>query len=266
MISSIIFFTPFLFLSVFLTPNQEEEIEISAQFNQPEIEIISIYDNYKVNEALKTDWGFASLIKTPEEQVLFDTGGNSEILLSNMEKLDIDPKSIDKIFLSHIHKDHTGGLEGLLDENNKVMVYAPKSFPDKFKEMVQGKGAELTEIYGAMKITDFAYSTGELSGPPAEQAIILDSKKGIIVMTGCAHPGIVKIIKQAKKVMNKDQVFMVLGGFHRPPKAAVQEFRKINVQKTAPSHCTGGKVIKAFKEEYKNACFEYGAGKRIVIK
>ena len=85
----------------------QPEIPIEPEKGEkPEITLISVYDNYQVNPELKTAWGFATIIKTPNELILFDTGGSSEILLFNMEKLGINPASIKKIVISHIHGDH----------------------------------------------------------------------------------------------------------------------------------------------------------------
>ncbi|RLI53182.1 MAG: hypothetical protein DRO93_13975, partial [Candidatus Thorarchaeota archaeon] len=66
----------------------------SKKEEKPEITLISVYDNYQVDPELKTVWGFATIIKTPQELILFDTGGNSDILIFNMKKLGINPVSI----------------------------------------------------------------------------------------------------------------------------------------------------------------------------
>jgi len=131
----------------------------SEKEEEPEITLISVYDNYRVNTELKTAWGFATIIKTPKEIILFDTGGNSEILLSNMEKLGIDPSSIKKVVISHIHGDHIGGLEGFLERNNNVTVFIPTSFPQSIKNMIIQKGAKFVEISAPRKISDFIYTT-----------------------------------------------------------------------------------------------------------
>ena len=231
----------------------------------PEVTLISVYDNYQVRSDLKASWGFATVIKTPKDTILFDTGGSSEILLFNMEKLGIDPLSIKKVVISHVHGDHVGGLEGFLERNSNVTVFIPASFPQSIKDMIVNKGAELVEVSGPMEISDSVYSTGELYGPPVEQALIIDSEKGLIVITGCAHPGIVKIVKKAKELLGKE-VYLVVGGFHHPPVSVVEEFRELGVKKVAPSHCTGDRVREAFKEEYKEDFIEYGVGKIIEIK
>ena len=72
---------------------------VQAEEEKPEMTLISIYDNCQVDPELKTAWGFATIIKTPQELILFDTGGNSEILLFNMGKLSINPSSIKRKIL-----------------------------------------------------------------------------------------------------------------------------------------------------------------------
>jgi len=120
-----------------------------------------------------------------------------------MKKLGINPSSIKKVVISHIHSDHLGGLEGFLERNSNVTVFIPKSFPQSIKNMIIQKGAKFVEISAPRKISDFVYTTGELYGPPEEQTLIIDSKRGLIIITGCAHPGIVNIVKRAKELMKK---------------------------------------------------------------
>lgn len=267
--TKILLIIPILLFSLLHCGNNEETKKsafiVKQAVQAKEITIISVYDNYKVKPGLKTAWGFATLIKTSEEQILFDTGGNADVLLSNMKKLKIAPESIDKVFLSHKHGDHVGGLKGFLEQNNNVTVYIPGSFPNSIKKMILKQGAEYTEISGPQKISKSAYSTGELTGPPTEQSLVINTKKGIVVITGCAHPGIVRIVAKAKEIMKADRVFLVGGGFHKPSLSTIQKFREIKVQKAAPSHCTGDKVRKAFEEEYGEDFIEYGVGKQIIV-
>ena len=244
----------------------QSETSVGLKEEKPEIILISVYDNYQIDPNLTTAWGFGSLIKTPQELILFDTGGDSEILLSNMEKLGVNPVSIKKVVISHSHSDHIGGLEGFLEKNNKVAVFIPSSFPQSIKNMILQKEAKFVEVSGSRKISDFVYTTGELYGPPKEQSLIIDSKKGLIVITGCAHPGIVNVVKRAKELIKRDKVYLVLGGFHHPPLSCVEEFKKLQVEKVAPSHCTGDLVREAFRKEYGEDFIEYGVGKIIEIK
>jgi 7,8-dihydropterin-6-yl-methyl-4-(beta-D-ribofuranosyl)aminobenzene 5'-phosphate synthase len=238
---------------------QQEQVTLQ------EVSLISVYDNYQVKPELKTAWGFGSVIKTAEEVLLFDAGGDSGILLFNMKKMNIDPQSIHKVIISHIHGDHLGGLEGFLKKSSNVTVFIPSSFPDSVRKMITTRGAKFIDVSGPEKISDFAFSTGELSGPPREQSLIINSKKGLLVMTGCSHPGIVNIVKKTKEIFPELKIHLAIGGFHHPPVAVVKGLRELGVEKVAPSHCTGDHVIEAFRNEYKSDFIKYGVGKIIKI-
>jgi len=234
-------------------------------------EIIIVYDNNPFNEELKTEWGFSCLIRGFEKTILFDTGGSSETLLSNMKKLEIDPAEIDIIFLSHAHGDHTGGLEGFLNINNKVEVWVPETFSTKFKDKIKEKGAILREVKGPQQIIENVYTTGVLGTWIKEQSLILKTGKGLIVITGCAHPGITLIVSKAKEVV-KGNVYLVLGGFHmagfskREIEKVIYDFKDLGVQKAAPCHCSGKETIILFEKEYGENFIKAGAGKVIEIK
>ena len=246
---------------------QKQELEIKEEDGKTkEVTLISVYDNYQVNPKLRTAWGFGCVVKTSKELLLFDTGGNSEILLFNMEKMDIDPKWISTIMISHIHGDHVGGLEGFLEKNSNVTVFIPRAFPKSITDMITNQKAKFVKVSEPRKISDFIFSTGELYGPPEEQSLVINSNKGLIIVTGCAHPGVIPIVKKAKEMFPEEKLYLVIGGFHHPPMGVVKEFRELGVNKVAPSHCTGDPVREAFREAYKKDFIEYGVGKIIKIK
>lgn len=218
-----------------------------------EISLVTVYDNYQVKPELKTGWGFSCLVKMSEQSILFDTGADSSTLFSNMKKLKIDPKSIDFVFISHMHGDHTGGLQDLLKLNEDLKVYTPDLF------------SEPTRIFKNV------YSTGWLGDWTKEQSLILNTEKGLVVITGCAHPGIINIIKKSKDML-KGEVYLVLGGFHLSGNSdselrkIIDDFRRLEVQKAAPCHCSGDRCRELFKQEYKNNFIENGVGKIIEIQ
>jgi len=243
------------------------ELQVSSvEKEKVGVTLISVYDNYQVDPELKLNWGFGCLVKLEKGNILFDTGGSSSILLFNLKKMKVDPRQVDKIIISHIHGDHVGGLKGFLKENGNVTVYIPASFPDSIRKEIESYGAEYKDIKEPEKISEGIFSTGELGTWIKEQSLIVSTEKGLIVITGCAHPGVVNIVKKAKEMFPEEKVYLVLGGFHHPPMAVVKQFRELGVKKVAPSHCTGDPVREAFREEYKEDFIEYGVGKIIEIK
>ena len=131
--------------------------------------------------------------------------------------------------------------------------------------------AEVIEVTRGIKISEDIYSTGEMGRSIREQSLIIDTAQGLVVVTGCAHPGIVEIVDQAHGMFAKP-VNLVLGGFHLGSKnkneigTILQDFRRIGVQQVAPSHCTGERAIAMFAEEYGEDYIQAGAGKVFVQK
>ena len=232
------------------------------------LEITVVYDNNPYKEGLETAWGFSCLVRGTEKTILFDTGGDGSRLLKNMGKLGIPPEEIDVIVLSHIHGDHVGGLRSVLERNPDVIVYLPKSFPDEFKSDVKGYGAKAVEVREPSNIFENVYSTGELGTWIKEQSLIIKVEKGIIVITGCAHPGIVEIVKRAKDLV-KDDVLLVMGGYHLGGKGKgeieeiIKGFKKLGVRYVGPCHCIGDKARQLFEQEYQENYIDMGVGKVI---
>ncbi len=230
--------------------------------------ILVIYDNRTTREDLTPGWGFSAFIELPERRILFDTGANGRTLLTNMERLKLDPATIDTVFLSHPHGDHTGGLEGLLRVNPRLTIYLGRSFSWGFKKALERSGTEPVEITGAKQLFDGVYTTGELGAVLKEQSLIIETKKGLFVTTGCAHPGIVRIAKAAAEQLNK-KIDLLLGGFHlggtRQAKiySIIDSLQKLGVSRVGPCHCTGDGAIELFKRAYKEDFIEVGVGSRI---
>ena len=238
--------------------------------SQAKVTLITLYDNYQHDPDLKTGWGFSCLVKAGGNNILFDTGADSPTLLDNMKKLEIDPKDINMIVLSHIHGDHTGGLLGILEMNSELTLYLPKSFPNDFKKGVESYKAKVVEVGDPMVISEGVSTTGELGTWIKEQSLIVKTTKGLVVITGCAHPGIVDILREVKNITGED-IYLVLGGFHLSGAGdselnkIVNSFRELGVKKVAPCHCSGDRTRELFKEEYKEDFISNGVGKVIEI-
>jgi len=133
------------------------------------MKVTIIYDNTTSRADLEADWGFSALVEAKGRKILFDTGANGRILLSNMQKLKINLKEIEDVFISHLHWDHTGGLSSFLGVNNQVKLWIPSYFP-------QAKNAkEVFEVKKPTRLYEGIYSTGELEG--IEQSLCVETKK-----------------------------------------------------------------------------------------
>ena len=263
-------------LTIFPTHKEGRKGQIVlAEENTPtaaakDISITVSYDNNPYKERLITAWGFSCVIRGTEKTILFDSGGDGSILLTNMEELGINPKEIDLVVLSHIHGDHVGGLPSFLENNPEVVVYLPKSFPRGFKDGVKEYGAKIVEVQGPLKICQGVYSTGELGTWIKEQSLIIHTEKGLIVITGCAHPGIVKIVDKAKDLVKND-VLLVMGGFHLGGESKgeieniVSSFRKLGVSYVGPCHCSGDAARQLFKEQYGENFINIGVGRVVTM-
>lgn len=224
-----------------------------------------IFNNVSLDKHLRTSWGFSCLIEGKDKTILFDTGGDGNILLGNMKQMNIDPISVDTVFLSHIHADHTGGLEALLRQNPHVSVWLPESFPGSFKDMIKSYGAKVKSVRKPTQILERVHSSGEMGDRIIEHALILETSGGLVIITGCAHPGIVNVVRKAKE-LSKGQIYLVMGGFHLAGMSderigsIIGMFKEMGVKKVAPSHCTGEKAIAFFREAWGDNFIEGGLG------
>jgi len=230
-----------------------------------EIVLPVVYDNNPFDERVETAWGFGCVIQGLSRTILFDTGGNGDLLLSNMRKLGIEPELIDAVVISHAHHDHCGGLEAFLRQNHDVTVYLPQSLDRGLKKAVRNSGAELVDVRERIELYEGAYSTGELGSRIREQSLVIKTAAGPVLLTGCAHPGIVTIVREAQKQLG-EQVYMALGGFHLSGASAgevrqiVNEMKAAGVQAVGPCHCSGDVARSIFEEAYGESFFPVGVG------
>ena len=248
----------------------ETPVPVASQKEPTEmITLTVLYDNNAYNANLTTAWGFSCLIERAdssgaEATILFDTGGQGDLLLSNMNALNKDPQAITTVILSHNHSDHTGGLSRLLQQGLQPAVYVPTSFPASTKHQIRA-AAELVEVDAPTEIARGIWTTGQVGGPIPEQALVVETAEGWIVITGCAHPGIVEMVRAAKQATG-GKIRLAMGGFHlgsaseREIARIIEELQALGVQRAAPMHCTGDAARQQFAAAFDEACDLVGVG------
>ena len=227
-----------------------------------------VYDNTAL-KGFKSDWGFSCLIS---DTILFDVGEEYKIFNYNANKLHIDFSKIKIIILSHKHKDHIGSLKELLKHTNNVeSIYCLSDTKSRIKTYVNKSKIKIISINNFEEITDNIFSTGKMNAKYKgykllEQSLIIQNGNKIGIVTGCAHPGILDIIKKVKQEMKTDSIEFVLGGFHlfrktdKEIKEIAKEIKNLNVKKAAPCHCSGDKAKIIFKEIFKVNYIDTHAG------
>jgi len=231
------------------------------------VRLTIVYDNNAFDVRLRTAWGFACLVEVGGMTVLFDTGGDGAILMQNMAVLGIDPDVIDVVVLSHIHADHVGGLEALLSSNDHLVIYVPESFSSEIARRA-GERAQVVPVGGPQEIVEGVHTTGEMGTAIVEQSLILETGRGLVVVTGCAHPGIAEIVRRATEM---GEVDLVVGGFHLSGRSwsdiqgIVEELMALGVRRVAPCHCTGAEATAAFEAAYGTEFIPCGVGTVITI-
>jgi len=201
----------------------------------------------KVGEAgFISGQGFSTLIYNyfSDSFLLFDTGSDGESLIHNIEKCGVEISAIKKVIISHNHAEHSGGLEELYNRKHDIEIYVPTeiliTYNRKYSKSKVIGVSELTEIDTNI------YSTGQLGTYLKEQALFLKTYEDeIIIIVGCAHPGLDEIITMAKSI---GPIKAIIGGLHN-----LRNFISLqNIEFIGPCHCTQNLdlIKQRFPEQY----------------
>jgi 7,8-dihydropterin-6-yl-methyl-4-(beta-D-ribofuranosyl)aminobenzene 5'-phosphate synthase len=279
---------------------------VASQSGVARAQITILYDAFGKTSVLKKDWGYAALIEYGGKRILFDTGNNPGILRSNTEAMDIDLARLDFVVMSHRHGDHMGGMAHLLTVNPRVKIYAPKEsfgvygadLPSSFyrkdstlladQRYFDGTPPEILRFGSAWpdanlhlidKTTQIApdlHLISRVSDKPGtlelrELSLAINTPYGLVLVVGCSHPGIDKIVEDASAI--NPRIHLITGGFHLVVSSdaeierIVQSLREtFKVEYIAPGHCTGEPAFKALRKTYEDHCVQAGLGTTIAFE
>ncbi len=256
--------------AVTTTPVTSAEASTSASTSpRAPVTFTVLFDDHAARPGVQAGHGFSCLVSGLEKTVLFDTGSHGDILLSNMKALMIEPGQIDAVVISHGHGDHTGGLVEFLGQNPAVSVYHPATCTGAFVRAAAEAGAALAPVEAAVAVCAGLFVTRP-SGDPCESALLVETTRGRVLLTGCAHPGIVEMVKAASDLAG-EPVRVVMGGFHLLSSSAgqvdrvVQGLKDLGVWSCGPAHCTGEAATTRMKEAFGAGAIEMGVGASIVF-
>lgn len=252
------------------------------------MKITTIVENTVYRTGLLAEHGISMLIEVDGQRILFDTGQSDEVLVKNAIAMEIDLRTISKLVVSHGHYDHTGGIRSLADLTDSIDTYAhPDLFQNKWakskeveryigipvsKQAMLGWGFNLHLSKEPVKISESVMTTGEIprvtdfesvdsrlclrKGDSFVQdqlyddlSLVVHTDKGLVLVLGCAHSGLVNIMKHVRKSYNDAKIHIVVGGTHlvnankERIEKTIRVLKDFGVEKIAASHCTGESAI-----------------------
>jgi 7,8-dihydropterin-6-yl-methyl-4-(beta-D-ribofuranosyl)aminobenzene 5'-phosphate synthase len=211
-------------------------------------------------------WGLSFLVG----DVLFDAFGREDIFQENVKRFKIDLSCVKHVVISHEDWDHVAGLGDFLQTHPKTRVYICRKSGKALKELIRSNAGSFVEVDKPRKISPNIFSLGQMRADTGrgilyEQALVVKSRNGFSVVTGCAHPGIVRIARQAVKIFGK-KIHAVCGGFHMKDNTQednlkiIAELQALGVKKVIPLHCSGPRAFRIFGGFYGKNCIRLKEG------
>jgi 7,8-dihydropterin-6-yl-methyl-4-(beta-D-ribofuranosyl)aminobenzene 5'-phosphate synthase len=238
---------------------------------KPELEIRIAFDNTSAREDLRRSWGFSAVVDFRGRRVLFDAGSDPILLLEHLELMQIDPKSIEHAVISHQHGDHLRGVYWVFEENPKLKVHFLDCFPEEPFRRAAAVGMKPHRVKDPFEVVPGVYSTGIVDGLPPEQSLAIETSQGLVMLAGCSHPGVVKLVETVQSQRDTDSIRLLLGGFHmlrKNPeqiKTTINRLQDLKVRTVMPAHCSGDTAKEMFQAFYGGQFHAAGAGRLIVL-
>jgi len=199
------------------------------------------------------EWGFSAMIEVDGERILFDAGSRENTVVQNAKELNINLDNIDNIFLSHNHKDHTGGLITLKKEYPNSFknahvgegIFYSRPNPDgdgnyvlSNRNTIENLGIKFISHKNPTQLVPGVWTTGQVprkydeknwSGVskmidskenlvedviPEDQSLFFDTENGIVLISGCSHAGLANILDYVQKIIPGRPIYKIIGGFH----------------------------------------------------
>ena len=231
-----------------------------------ELRMRVLFDSTSGHAGWHTGWGYAALLQLGEQTVLFDTGADGQALLSNLARAGVRPSEIDHVVLSHDHPDHAGGLATLLQVSPHPEVHIPRGASIRTQQVVRAAGARLTLVSRPTRIAPRVHSTGPLGKRIPEQALVLTTETGLVVVAGCAHPGLERMLRAARR-LHRRPIDTVAGGWHllnasrQRIRRVIAALRRLDVRRVIPGHCTGRQMVRALRDAWGDAFIDGAVGR-----
>ncbi len=236
------------------------------------VKTIVLFDNYSLYKGYRVQRGLSIYIEYDDKYLLFDLGSNSDTLQYNVEKLGIDIDMVDAVIISHNHANHIGGLPLIGWSAPYIKVYIPYDTLSTLGKIARSNGLIPQEITAWTKLFEGIYVSRPIHGPPWEHFLVLETDKGLIVYSGCMHPGVSRTLGIIREYFGEEEIYAVIGGFHLEnalpetiESSAIDLVEKYGVKKIIPLHCSGKVFKELLRNRYSDKYIEAGVGSTINI-